>query len=703
MDRRDDTMNLDALRDMLSDVNDTDDFDLDSIMAEFNVNAPAARPRPTGSISQSQAIPSDRRAAVPSEPSPLRAAPKTRAARRQAEPPPVNTQPPRRAQQTRTVPQPEEEEEYEPPVSEQHGKKGKKKGKVSRKEARAARRMAEQAEEESEIEVRDPTQAARVCKRHARFLSFRAVLVLLLAGAAVYLSLAPSFDNLPVPLLLDAEHNPTVVIGVLILLQFLAIFIGIDIFGMGFSSLFHGMPERSTLVSFAILASLLHAASIIVFDNDTGVEIPYLAISILLLYAAMREERGRYAAQARAYLAVSSAKSPLAIYSHYDSEDDVCRAVKGPLPDVRAFLVEIERSDTVDRFSLFYVPLALAASVICSLIASVGRGEPMRFFWAFSAILSVAAPISLLCSFGASYKNVSRKLLSQGAAIAGARQAHLLRGTEEVVLNETDIFPSGSISLESLQNLSTLSDDEILACAAALTDTAGLELGRVLSDATRERYGGVTLSARNVRLVEGGVTGEIGSSHVIVGTAALMVKMGIPIHPVEEDTVGLYLLIDNTLAGILSLYYQPTKGTYQAMRLMRRMHMNAMLAAWDFNVSPAMIEEQFDLHRGFVDQLEPSAYTRLNNPNYTRGDAPAAMLTREGAGPFMQALRCADKLAGAVRSALILGTFAGICGMAIVFYLVYQNAVSALPVVHLLLYQVVWYIPVFLIVTQTNS
>ena len=60
----------------------------------------------------------------------------------------------------------------------------------------------------------------------------------------------------------------------------------------------------------------------------------------------------------------------------------------------------------------------------------------------------------------------------------------------------------------------------------------------------------------------------------------------------------------------------------------------------------------------------------------------------------MQVLRGADKLAGAVRSALTLGTFAGLLGMLIVFYLLYQNAADALPVMNILLYLLVlWYIP----------
>lgn len=68
----------------------------------------------------------------------------------------------------------------------------------------------------------------------------------------------------------------------------------------------------------------------------------------------------------------------------------------------------------------------------------------------------------------------------------------------------------------------------------------------------------------------------------------------------------------------------------------------------------------------------------------------------------MQVLRCADKLAGAVRSSLTLGAFAGVCGMLIVAYLVAQNAVDALPVLHLLLYVLIWYVPVFIITQQTH-
>lgn len=574
------------------------------------------------------------------------------------------------------------------------------KASISRKQARAARIAADQAEEEEDIKLVDPEVAMHAARRRSGILSFRSLLVLILAAAAAYLSFAPSFEALPLPVVLDILQNPTIGIGALAALQILALLIGIDVFGNGFSSLLHGRPHAAR----SCRSRRWHRCCTVPLCW-------YFRIRAASPYRTRRfpsfcftpkcVSTRRSLAQARSYRAVCEAEQPLAVYSHYDSEIDACNAVKCPLYDASSFLTEIERPDTVDRFSLIYTPIALALAIILSLVASFNCGEPVRFFWAFSAILSVSAPVGLLCAFGASYKNTASRLLRSGAAIAGARQANLLRGTEKVMLLENDLFPTGSIELEAIDNLGRITDEQILGCAAALTESAGLELGRVLTDTTKERFG-ITFTARDVRLVEGGVTGAVGTSRIVLGTAALMVKMGIPIESGHKGQINMYLVVDNALAGVLTMRYQTTKNTYKAMRLMRRMHMNAVLAVRDFNISPAMIEEEFDLRRGFADQPDPAGVDRLLNPNYAKGDAPAAILTREGAGPFMQVLRGADKLAGAVRSALTLGTFAGLLGMLIVFYLLYQNAADALPVMNILLYQLIWYIPVFIITQQTR-
>jgi len=580
------------------------------------------------------------------------------------------------------------------------------KARRSRKQARADRLAAKLSQEEADIRLHNPVQAQRTFFGRSRWLTVRSCLVFVLALGAAYISLAPSLEVLPLPVLLDATESPSTGIGLLLALLLIGLLLSIDLVGQGLSGLFHLRPNRATLVFASSFASILHSIWLLLAKAEPeGVTIPYIAVSLLLLYALLREERGRYAARWRAYQAICEAQYPFALYSHYDAEDDSCRAVKKRMPDWEPFLVEMERPDTTDRFSAIYCPLALVSAVVLALITSVGQHVPTRFFWAFSAILSASAPFGLLCASGACYKNVSKRLLRLGAAIAGARQANLLRGTEEVILTESDLFPAGSISLDSLQNMGYMPDDKILSTAAAVLLEAGLEVGRSLTAFVQNQYN-FRLSASHIHITENGVSGEVGSLHVMVGNAALMMNLGYSLPPRSApnrpEFCTLYVVIDNTLVGEIYMRYQPTKGTFYAMRTMHRMHMNAGLAVQDFNLSPAMIEQQFDLRRGFASQPSMNSVTRLLAPDYALNDVPAAILTRDGAGPMVQVLRFADKLAGAVRSNLTIGAFAGICGILIVFYLVFQGAVEALPIQHLLFYLLVWYVPVFFITQQTH-
>ena len=207
---------------------------------------------------------------------------------------------------------------------------------------------------------------------------------------------------------------------------------------------------------------------LLVFPDQGGVAVPYTAVSILLLYAEMREARGRSLAQARSYRAVCEAEQPLAVYSHYDSEIDACNAVKCPLYDASSFLTEIERPDTVDRFSLIYTPIALALAIILSLVASFNCGEPVPLLLGvLGNPVGVRAGRSAVVRSAQATKIPQAACCARGAAIAGARQANLLRGTEKVMLLENDLFPTGSIELEAIDNLGRITDEQILGCSCA--------------------------------------------------------------------------------------------------------------------------------------------------------------------------------------------------------------------------------------------
>lgn len=582
------------------------------------------------------------------------------------------------------------EEDNEPRLSRRERKR-------REKERRAENERA--LDREDDIEIRNPREAQRFCKRRAKNLARRSVFVLILGLLAMYITVASGM-GLPLPAMLQYAEHAYLTIMTLMIMQFLAMFAGLDIVGNGIYNLFKLRPDRSTLVDFSLVASLIHGMTIILFQWSGW--LPYCAVSILLLFAQMQEEKARMAGRYRAYKAATLGDRPIGVYAHQDSRDHVRRAVKYQMPDLTGFLREMERSDKIDTFERIYAPLAILASIVFAAIASFGAGEPTRFCWALSAILSISAPFGILCAFGAPYRNVSRKLLTEGAAIASARQAERLRGVKQAMLRDGDLFPTGSITIDEVRNFGSYSAEKLLAYASAVTAGQGLEIGRVLSEALREQYGRPVRATNVTNYESGGLSADIGSDSVLVGTAAFLSKLGIRLRDNQGIENGVYVVINSQIAGEIKLPYHPTAQTYGAIHSLCRLKIRPMIAAQDFNISPAMVEAMFEVKHGVTGAVDPARIPELNDARYVAKDRVCALLSKDGAMPYAMVQQAADKLVGAMRSNLLIGTIAGICGMLLMFYLTFKGAAEAVEPKNVILYLILWYVPVLLINLTTR-
>lgn len=571
-----------------------------------------------------------------------------------------------------------------------------------RKKREKARRAEKEREldREEEIEIRNPREAQRFCKRRAKNLARRSVFVLILGLIALYITVASGM-GLPLPSMLQYADHAYLTIMTLMIIQFLSMFIGLDVVGNGMYNLFKLRPDRSTLVVFSLVASLVHGMTIILFQWSGW--LPYCAVSILLLFAQMQEEKARVSGRYRAYKAAALSECPMGVYAHQDGRDHVRRAVKYRMPDLTGFLREMERNDKIDNFERVYAPLAIVAAFVFAAVSSFGTGDPTRFCWALSAILAISAPFGILCAFGAPYRNVSRKLLTEGAALASARQAEQLHRVKQAVLRDGDLFPAGSITVDEIVNFGSYSEDKLLAYAAAVASEPGLEVGRVLSEALREKYGRPVRATNVTSYESGGLSADIGADSVLVGTSAFLTKLGIHLHGAEDMNIGsgIYVVINSQVAGEIKLTYHAIAQTYGALHGLRRLKIKPMIAAQDFSISPSMVESMFEVKHGIVGAVDPSRIPEINNPRYAAKDHVCAILSKDGAIPYTMVQQAADKLVSTMRTNLVIGTIAGVCGMALMFYLTFKGAAEAVEPKNVLLYLLLWYVPVW-IVNQTS-
>ena len=571
--------------------------------------------------------------------------------------------------------------------------------KLSRRERRqlekARRKEEERArDQEDEIEIRDPHQAQRVCKRRAKNLARRSIFVLILGAVATYITVGGGM-GLPMPEVLQYAEHPYLAIMTLMLLQFVSMFAGLDIVGTGVYNLFTLKADRSSLVVLSLIASLIHGMTIITFKWAGW--LPYCAVSIILLFAQMQEEKARMSGRYRAYKAATLGDRPTGVYAHQDGRDHARRVVKSRMADTTDFLREMERPDQIDYFERIYAPLAIVASIVFAAVASFGCGKPTQFFWSLSAILSISAPLGVLCAFGAPYRNVSRKLLSEGAALASARQAGRLCRMKEAVLRDGDLFPAGSITVEEIRNFGSYSAEKLLAYASAVTAGQGLEISRVLSESLREQYGRPVRASNVVHYESGGMSADIGGDSVLVGTASFLSRMGLPVSDASNIENGVYVVINSQIAGLISLAYHPTAQTYGAIHALERIKIRPVIAAQDFNISPAMVESMFEMKHGMTDAVDPARIPEIIAPRYTAKDRVCAILSKDGAMPYVTVQQAARKLVSALRSNLLIGTIAGVCGMLLMFYLTFKGAAEAVEPKNVLLYLLLWYVPVFVI------
>lgn len=595
-----------------------------------------------------------------------------------------------------------DEDEYEEIDEREERRERKRAQKEAARERKRAKRDARRVstEEDEEIVIRQPRQAQATCARRAKSLASRSVAVLAMAVIALYLTLADGF-GLPLPEAFSFSQSTTLAVLALLITQFIAMFAGIDVVGLGFYNLFSGKPDRRTLVSVGLLASFLHGLTIILAPAWSAY-LPYCAVSIVLLYAVMVEEKNRLSARYRVFKAVSLSDSPVLVYSHLDPDDRPRRAVKYKRPTNEEFMRELEKPDYAERFGAIYVPIALAAAVIFSLISAFTNDDPSRFFLSFSVMLSVAAPLGILCAAGKPYKNVSRRLLGDGAALSGARGAKRLCSAKEVILNDADLFPAGSVTIARIHNYGVYPDEKLLAYAAAVTGGEGLEIGRVFADALHRSYGRPVRAANILRYESGGMSADIGGDSVLIGTAAFLTRMGIRVREAQGVENGVFVVVNSCVAGLFNLQYHPSAQAYGGIHTLRRVGLTPVIAALDFNISPAMVASLFELKQGTVEEATAERTAVYSRPDYVEGDAPGALLSRDSITPYANIFLCADKLAGAVRSNLLIGGFAGVSGMLIMFYLTYLAEFSAISPQNVLLYLLLWYLPVLFITYGTK-
>lgn len=456
-------------------------------------------------------------------------------------------------------------------------------------------------------------------------------------------------------------------------------------------------PRAETLVALAWLFALADGLTLQVWPRDT---LPCCAITALGLTMAMwgrylRQQGDRFSAKAAA-----QTSAPYVVSLDEDKWNHRPAYSKWP-GSSQGFGSQLQMEDGAQRAYAVAAPLLIVACVLFSLAASVLQGMPQRFVWAASATFTAAASYSALLAFSLPYKKLSARLYKVGAAIAGWAGVQRCRHAG-IILTDGDLFPPGCVQVSQFELFGTAKKEKTVSYAATLLKIADCELTQPFYKLLQST-GALYREASGVRFHEGGITGIIHNHDIIVGSAAFMHLVDIPLPRSIRVKHAIYCAVDGKLAAMFPVTYSLPSTVRPCLSTLISLKVTPILATRDPNLIPALLSSKFKLP---VDRMEfPSTERRreLSDANQPHSDKPVALLSREGVGAFCDTVLGCRRLRWATRLSLVFTLVGAVLGVLLTGFIAYTGSFEALSPVNFLIFMVAWLVPEVLIAGWVNQ
>ena len=329
----------------------------------------------------------------------------------------------------------------------------------------------------------------------------------------------------------------------------------------------------------------------------------------------------------------------------------------------------------------------LAAAVLLSLLTGLVRHSMKDLLYILSALLSCSVPLTALLCFALPYFIGSQRIFSSGAAVAGWSGIHDIGSSRNLIVTDRDLFPEDTVAIDTVRIFADESAERIIAYAGTMIAASGSGLGPAFGD-LMERNG---CRMRNVEdfqwLSGGGLQGRIEGHRVLCGNSDVMQLMNVKIPYRLVDRTTVLLAIDNVLYGIFHISYTGLPEVRSALQELIASNRHPIFAIRDFNITPDMLRETFDVATDGYDFPPYGDRFRISEAQPSETSKVAAVVCREGLGPLTHLADTGRSMYVAVRINLMVTAATAVLGMLLVFVkLIGTGLLSAwLPLVLMLL------------------
>ena len=342
----------------------------------------------------------------------------------------------------------------------------------------------------------------------------------------------------------------------------------------------------------------------------------------------------------------------------------------------------------------------LALVALLTLLTAAFTRNLKDLIYIFSVLLCAAVPFCSLLCFALPYFTGSFRIFPSGAAIAGWSGACDVGRSRNLIVTDRDLFPDSCVEIEQVRIFADAKPERIISYAGSMLIASGSCVSKSFAD-LMERNNCVMRQIEDFEyLPGGGMKGVIDSSVILCGSSDLMQLMNVRIPFRLVDRTSILLAVDGVLYGIFNMKYTADPQVRKALIGLMRSGRHPIFAIRDFNVTPVMLHDTFDVATDGYDFPPYVERFAISSVKPGEDSKVAAVVCRDGLGPLSSMADVGRKVYVATRTNLYFTAASAVLGVLLCFIrLVSAGGVSVL---FLFLYMLICALPVLFLGATLN-
>ena len=366
------------------------------------------------------------------------------------------------------------------------------------------------------------------------------------------------------------------------------------------------------------------------------------------------------------------------------------------------FMDTYDKSTGPEKLQSFYAFLSFLLCIGISVLAGMLHGVSMAV-QILAASLLAAVPASFFIALTRPAAILERRLHMVGAVLCGWNGVKALSGKAAFPIVGTDLFPQGSTKLNGIKFYSDRDPDMIVSYTSSLILESGSSLIPIFEQLMNSR-GVVANPVRNFHQYQSdGIGGDVCGEQVLLGSTEFLQEMGVDIPEGSMVSQAVYAAIDGELCAVVAISFAKMRSAAAGMvTLCGYRKLSPLFISSDFALPESFIRSKFEINtkRLQFPSLEQRADLRSKLPE--QGQTSLAISTRPDLISFAYAVTGARALRASCKWGMLLHLLGGILGLLSMLVLAITGSTYLLTPMNILLYQLVWMVPGFLITEWTR-